>query len=139
MTEANIPLGTAFAKCADTPEFANLLGSMFGKLHEGISTIENELDINDLNKLSTDDNINIEKLDVENSSTDDNVSVEDRSDILDCEISSANDDIEIINFKITELNNSIMKVFTDKNGNTITDVLSTISENLKILVNNQNK
>lgn len=135
MNEKTVPISDAFSNMTNTPEFANLIGSVFGKLQKGMSDIENELDINDLTNITTNDtesNVDINDIDISNNS-------DNNSDILDCEISSANDDLEIINFKITELNNSIIKVFTDKDGNSIADILSEMSNDIKKLVKNMNK
>ena len=150
MSKKKDDIKDAFSNMASTPEFQNLMGSVFGKLQNGISNIEtgindsdfplkdilnkfkgynisDELDIDDLD-LSQKDNENIES-DSESSLDDNDLH---NSEIIDCEVSSDIDEnIESINLKITELNNSIINVFTDKKGNNIADILSELSSDLK--------
>ena len=143
MTEKTVPISDAFSNMTNTPEFADLLGSVFGKLQKGMPDLENELDINDLTNINTNDltniNTNDTDPDIDINEIDCSNNSDNNSDILDCEVSSANDDLEIINFKITELNNSIIKVFTDKDGNSIADILSDMSNNIKKLVEHTEK
>ena len=144
MTEKNIPLSNAFTNIANTPEFANLVGSVFGKLHEGISTIENEFEINNSkNKKSKKFYKSCEKYESDNDSNDssddviNDIYVDDlinkNEEILDCEISSTNEEFDNINIKITEFQNTLKNILIDKNGNNIADILSEISNTLKII------
>ena len=172
--EGHVPIKDAFSNITSTPEFANLIGSVFGTLQDGMSNLEtefngngfplndiikqlkktqdsSELDIDDLDSVNDDmeDNIEINKVDNMEENVDLNIkdvsdsdldtsddgSV-DNSEILECEISSGiEENMEMFNLKITELNSSLNNVFTAKNGKNIADILSEISENIKLMVN----
>ena len=148
MSKKNNDIKDAFSNMASTPEFQNLMGSVFGKLQNGISNIETGIDnadfplkdiLNQFKGYNCSDELDIDDLsqkDNENTESDSESSLDDNeihnSEIIDCEVSSDIDEnIESINLKITELNNSIINTFTDKKGNNIADILSELSSDLK--------
>jgi hypothetical protein len=151
------PIEKAFNKMTNSPEFANLLGSVFGSLNDGLTNLDSNLQNDKINmmKIFMDQmNVNNQSDDViinddEESETDElvknidldtiseNTDSDNRSEILECEISESclEGNIESINLKIIELNNSINNVFIDKNGNTIANIMSDISKKIDTFSN----
>lgn len=151
------PIEKAFNKMTNSPEFANLLGSVFGSLNDGLTNLDSNLQNDKINmmKIFMDQmNVNNQSDDViinddEESDTDElvknidldtiseNTDSDNRSEILECEISESclEGNIESINLKIIELNNSINNVFIDKNGNTIANIMSDISKKIDTFSN----
>ena len=89
--------------------------------------------INDDEESDTDELVKNIDLDTISENTDS----DNRSEILECEISESclEGNIESINLKIIELNNSINNVFIDKNGNTIANIMSDISKKIDTFSN----
>ena len=127
-------VGDAFSNITQTPEFSNLMSSILGSVQNGLSNQNINME-NIFNTCNFENNLDkseqVSSIDsIENTS--DISDNSDNSDILECEISQSGltESIENVNFKITELGNMLHNLFTDSQGNTITDILSDISKKI---------